>query len=45
MHFELFLLKAWIALWIMNSYAEFQVNILSNNIYYKMSTFLQQQQQ
>ena len=31
MHFELFLLIVWIALWIVNIYSEFKVNIISNN--------------
>ena len=30
-HFELSSLIAWIALWIVNTYSEFQVNIFSNN--------------
>ena len=30
-HFELYPLIAWIALWIVNTYSEFQVNIISNN--------------
>ena len=37
MHFELSPLILWIALWIVNTYSEFQVNIFSNNRYYKMS--------
>ena len=35
--FELSPLMAWIALWIVNIYPEFQVIIFSNNTYYKMS--------
>ena len=31
MHFELSPLIVWIALWIVNTYFEFQVNIFSNN--------------
>ena len=31
MHFELSPLIVWIALWIVNKYSEFQVNIFSNN--------------
>ena len=31
MHFELSPLIVWIALWIVNTYSEFQVNIFSNN--------------
>ena len=31
MHFELFSLIVWIALWIENTYSEFQVHIFSNN--------------
>ena len=31
MHFELSLLKLWIALWIVNTYSKFQVNTFSNN--------------
>ena len=30
MHFELSPLIVWIALWIVNTYSEFQVNIFSN---------------
>ena len=42
MHFELSpLIVLWIALWIVNTYSEFQVSIFSNNKrYYKMSQFL-----
>ena len=40
MHFERSPLIVWIALWKVNTYSEFQVNILNNNRYYKMSTFL-----
>ena len=41
MNFELSLLKVWIALQIVNTYSEFQVNIFCNNRdYYKMSKFL-----
>ena len=40
MNFELSPLIAWIALWIVNIFSKFQVNILSNNRYYKMSTML-----
>ena len=31
MHFELFPLIVWIALWIVNAYSKFQVNISNNN--------------
>ena len=31
MHFELSSLIVWIALWIANTYSEFQVNFFSNN--------------
>ena len=31
MHFKLSLFIVWIALWIVNTYSELQVNILSNN--------------
>ena len=31
MHFEFSPLIVWIALWIVNTYSEFQVNIFSNN--------------
>ena len=31
MHFELSPLIVWIALWIVKTYSEFQVNIFSNN--------------
>ena len=31
MHFELSLLKVWIALWIVYTYSKFQVHIFSNN--------------
>ena len=31
MHFELSPLIIWIALWIVNTYSEFQVNIFNNN--------------
>ena len=31
MHFELSPLLVWIALWTVNTYSKFQVNILSNN--------------
>ena len=31
MHFELSASIVWIALWIVNTYSEFQVNIFSNN--------------
>ena len=40
MHFELSPLIVWISLWIVNTYSEFQVNILSNKRYYKMSKYL-----
>ena len=31
MHFELFPFIVWIALWVVNTYSEFQVDILSKN--------------
>ena len=31
MHFECYLLIVWIALWIVNTYSEFQLNIFHNN--------------
>ena len=31
MHFKLSPLIVWIALWIMNAFSEFQVNVVSNN--------------
>ena len=37
MNFEVFPLIVWIAFLIVNKYSKFQVNILSNKIYYKMS--------
>ena len=39
MHFELSPLSVSTALWIENTYSEFQVNTISNNRYYKMSKF------
>ena len=41
MHLELFPLIVWIALWIINTYSKFEVNIFSNKKrYYKMSKIL-----
>ena len=40
MHFELSPFIVWIALWIVNTSSEFQVNIFSNNKFYKISKFL-----
>ena len=41
MEFELSPFIVWIALWTVNTYSKFQVNIFSNNErYYKMSQFL-----
>ena len=36
MYFKLSPLVAWIALWIVNAYFKFRVNIFSNNRYYKL---------
>ena len=38
--FKLSPLIVWIALWIVNKYSKFQINIFSNKRYYKMSKFL-----
>ena len=40
MHFESSPLIVWIAFLIVNTYSDFQVNILSYDRYYKMSQFL-----
>ena len=40
MHFELSPLMVCIALWKVNTYSKFQVNILSNHRDYKLSKFL-----
>ena len=46
MHFELSPLIVWIALWIVNTYTEFQVNIFSiTEILQNVEVFVQQWQQ
>ena len=39
MHFELSPSIVWIALWILNTCSEFQVNTFNNQRYHKMSKF------